>query len=78
MRTVNPFMSRNDFVFADEFKKTTTYITQDDRLQLLLTVFENMKIAADLKLGNAVSAVEKNSRVSTYLLFAGTMVNGKY
>lgn len=37
-----------------------------------------MKIAADLKLGNAVSAVEKNSRVSTYLLFAGTMVNGKY
>lgn len=58
-------MSRNVYFFTDEFKKTTSYITQDDRLQLLLTVFENMKIAADLKLGNAVSNTEKNSRVST-------------
>lgn len=60
----NPFISRIIFIFADEFKKTTTYITQDDRLQLLLTVFENMKIAADLKLGDAVSSIEKNIRVS--------------
>lgn len=51
-------------LLADEFKKSTSYITQDDRLQLLLTVFENMKIAADLKLGNFVSAAEKNARVS--------------
>lgn len=47
----------------DEFKKSTCYITQDDRLQLLLTVYENMKIAADLKLGNSVSVIEKSSRV---------------
>lgn len=56
--------------FADEFKKSTSYITQDDRLQLLLTVFENMKIAADLKLGNAVSNMDKNIRVSNLCLFA--------
>lgn len=54
----------NPFMFADEFRKSTSYITQEDRLQLLLTVYENMKIAADLKLGPTVSAVEKNSRVS--------------
>lgn len=52
------------FTFADEFKKSTSYITQDDSLQLLLTVAENMKIAADLKLGDAVSQTEKNGRVS--------------
>jgi len=40
------------------------YITQDDRLQLLLTVNENMHIAADLKLGQTVSYEEKESRVS--------------
>jgi ABC-type multidrug transport system ATPase subunit len=51
-------------IFADEFKKLTSYITQDDSLQLLLTVAENMKIAADLKLGNFVSEAEKISRVS--------------
>jgi ABC-type multidrug transport system ATPase subunit len=42
----------------------TCYITQEDRLQLLLTVFENMKISADLKLGNKLSMQEKNRRVS--------------
>jgi len=40
------------------------YITQDDRLQPLLTVNENMHIAADLKLGQTVSYEEKESRVS--------------
>lgn len=50
--------------FLDEFKKLTSYITQDDSLQLLLTVAENMKVAADLKLGSFVSEQEKNSRVS--------------
>lgn len=50
--------------FAEDFKKSTSYITQDDRLQLLLTVIENMRIAADLKLGGSVSRIEKNKRVS--------------
>jgi ABC-type multidrug transport system ATPase subunit len=49
---------------TDDFKKSTSYITQDDRLQLLLTVFENMKLAAELKLGSSVSRNEKNERVS--------------
>ncbi|XP_014205193.1 ATP-binding cassette sub-family G member 4 isoform X2 [Copidosoma floridanum] len=35
----------------DSFRRHSAYITQDDRLQLLLTVLENMRVAADLKLG---------------------------
>lgn len=54
----------NSLAFADEFKKSTSYITQDDSLQLLLTVIENMEIAANLKLGNSVNADEKSRRVS--------------
>lgn len=41
------------------------YITQDDRLHPLLTVHENMHIAADLKLGPNVSYEEKEERVSS-------------
>ena len=48
----------------DMFKRISCYITQDDRLEGLLTVLEYMKIAADLKLGNVVSDSEKNSVVS--------------
>ncbi|CAO1378523.1 unnamed protein product [Diamesa serratosioi] len=55
----------------NEFKKMTCYIQQDDRLQLLLTVFENMKIAADLKLGNNVSMQEKNNRIENILTALG-------
>lgn len=64
------FLYKTDDVFrahvnsAEDFKKSTSYITQDDRLQLLLTVIENMRIAAELKLGGSVSRVEKNKRVS--------------
>lgn len=39
------------------------YITQDDRIQPLLTVLENMKIAADFKLGDQLKIYEKEARV---------------
>ena len=39
------------------------YIQQDDRLQTLLTTWENMKIAADLKLGVDVKTSAKEEIV---------------
>lgn len=51
------------------FRKLSCYITQDDRLQELLTVWENMKIAADLKLGKHVSNAEKDEIVSSQTNF---------
>lgn len=46
------------------FRKLSCYITQDDRLQPLLTVEENMNVAADLKLGMEVSRAKKEAIVS--------------
>lgn len=55
-------------LITETFRKMTCYITQDDRLQLLLTVMENMRIACDFKLGPYVPKHEKESRVSfTYI-----------
>jgi len=48
----------------DEFRRMSCYIQQDDRIQPLLTVQENMSLAADLKLGPHVSGKQKNSMVS--------------
>lgn len=50
----------------DSFRKVSCYITQEDRIQTLLTVLENMQIAADFKLGNRIDAGEKDSRVSEF------------
>lgn len=49
----------------DSFRRVSCYITQEDRIQTLLTVQENMQIAADFKLGNSFKSHEKAARVST-------------
>lgn len=51
----------------DSFRRMSCYITQDDRVQTLLTVLENMQIAAEFKLGNTFKAHEKAARVSICL-----------
>lgn len=47
----------------DAFRKMSCYITQEDRIQTLLTVLENMQLAADFKLGNTFQTYEKEARV---------------
>lgn len=39
------------------------YIMQEDRLQLLLTVQENMRVAADLKLSEQLDQYDKDDVV---------------
>lgn len=48
----------------DSFRRMSCYITQEDRIQTLLTVLENMQIAAEFKLGNKFKDYEKAARVS--------------
>ncbi|XP_058061132.1 ATP-binding cassette subfamily G member 4 [Anopheles bellator] len=55
----------------NSFRRMTCYITQDDRLQTLLTVLENMRIAADLKLGPEKSHHEKESIIEDILTVLG-------
>uniref|UniRef100_T1GS24 ABC transporter domain-containing protein n=1 Tax=Megaselia scalaris TaxID=36166 RepID=T1GS24_MEGSC len=53
------------------FRRMSCYITQDDRLNPLLTVEENMHIAAKLKLGPNVPYEEKASRIEDILILLG-------
>ncbi|XP_075974049.1 ATP-binding cassette sub-family G member 1 [Anticarsia gemmatalis] len=53
------------------FKKMSCYIQQDDRLQGLLTVGENMALAADLKLPTKLDKYEKGGVIEDILTNLG-------
>ncbi|XP_045494721.1 ATP-binding cassette sub-family G member 1-like [Colias croceus] len=53
------------------FKKMSCYIQQDDRLQGLLTVGENMALAADLKLPTKLDKYEKGEVIEDILTNLG-------
>lgn len=55
----------------DRFRRLTCYITQDDRLQPLLTVLENMRCAADLKLDSDTPHYEKEEIIEMVLTHLG-------
>ncbi|XP_031640929.1 ATP-binding cassette sub-family G member 1 [Contarinia nasturtii] len=55
----------------NEFRRVSCYITQEDRIQTLLTVLENMQIAADFKLGNTFKDHEKAARIEEILTLLG-------
>ncbi|CAG9761991.1 unnamed protein product [Ceutorhynchus assimilis] len=53
------------------FRRLSCYITQDDRLQPLLTVGENMQIAADLKLPSSTGQKQKTAIIDEILSTLG-------
>ncbi|XP_050458542.1 ATP-binding cassette sub-family G member 4 [Cataglyphis hispanica] len=55
----------------NSFRKCSAYITQDDRLEPLLTVIENMRVAADLKLPTSTSRHEKEIIIEEILTTLG-------
>ncbi|KAF3429444.1 hypothetical protein E2986_03838 [Frieseomelitta varia] len=55
----------------NSFRKCSAYITQDDRLEALLTVIENMTVAADLKLPTNISKSKKETIIKKILTTLG-------
>uniref|UniRef100_A0A336M1M3 CSON010477 protein n=1 Tax=Culicoides sonorensis TaxID=179676 RepID=A0A336M1M3_CULSO len=55
----------------EQFRKMSCYIQQEDRLQMLLTVLENMRIAADLKLSTGTPQYEKETIIEDILTVLG-------
>ncbi|XP_066601801.1 ATP-binding cassette sub-family G member 4-like isoform X2 [Prorops nasuta] len=55
----------------DSFRRCSAYITQDDRLEPLLTVIENMRVAADLKLPTDTPTYEKEMIIEDILTTLG-------
>ncbi|XP_014486846.1 PREDICTED: ATP-binding cassette sub-family G member 4 [Dinoponera quadriceps] len=53
------------------FRKCSAYITQDDRLEPLLTVLENMRVAADLKLPTDTQQHKKEMIIEEILTTLG-------
>lgn len=53
----------------EHLQSISCYITQDIHLNDLLNVEENMRFAADFKLGETHSQIEKNSIVSLQTLY---------
>lgn len=58
----------------ESFRKMSCYITQEDRLQGFLTVLENMRIAADLKLSTSIMYHEKESIVRVLIILFSLIV----
>ncbi|KYN29407.1 ATP-binding cassette sub-family G member 4, partial [Trachymyrmex cornetzi] len=55
----------------NNFRKCSAYITQDDRLEPLLTVVENMRVAADLKLPSSTPKHKKEMIIEDILTTLG-------
>ncbi|XP_032665790.1 ATP-binding cassette sub-family G member 4 [Odontomachus brunneus] len=55
----------------DTFRKCSAYITQDDRLEPLLTVLENMRVASDLKLPTNTPRYKKEMIIEEILTTLG-------